>query len=86
MGLAIWLIYSRLRRWATRSANPSYVQLAKGALQLVLAAVLAFLAYESLSKLWGYDSPTWIYIAYGSVAALLALLCAAAGARSIRRS
>ena len=64
----------------------SYPRVAKGVLLLVLALAFALLAYESLSKLWGYqDSPSWIYIAYGTVAALLTVVCLAAGARSLKR-
>jgi hypothetical protein len=63
-----------------------YLRVTKGTLLLVLAPVFAFLAYESLSKLWGYrDSPTWIYVTYGTVSAVLAVVCLAAGVRSLRR-
>jgi hypothetical protein len=73
------------RRSDARSIS-HHLRVAKGALLLVLAPVFGILAYESLSKLWGYrDSPTWIYITYGTVAALLAVVCLTAGVRSLRR-
>ena len=58
----------------------------KAVLFLALAPAFALLSFESLSKLWGYqDSPSWIYIAYGSVAGLLAVVCLALAVKSLRR-
>jgi hypothetical protein len=69
-----------------KPALRSYLRLALGALFLALALTFAVLAYESLSKLRGYrDSPLWIYITYGSVAALLSMVCLTVAAKSFRR-
>ena len=63
-----------------------YLRVVKGVAFLALAVTFALLAYESLSKLWGYqDSPAWLYVADGSVAAFLAVVCLAVAARSFRR-
>jgi hypothetical protein len=69
-----------------KPALRSYLRLAKGVLFLALALTFAVLAYKSLGKLWDYrDSPLWIYITYGSVAALLSIVCLTVVARSLRR-
>ena len=64
--------------------NP--LQVVKGILFLALVPIFALLSFESLSKLSGHqDSPTWIYIVYGSVSALLTILCLTLFGRSLRR-
>ena len=64
----------------------SYLRVVKGVLFFVLGLIFALLAYEVFSKLWGYqDSPLWLYIAYGSVAALVSVVCLAVAAESLRR-
>jgi membrane protein YdbS with pleckstrin-like domain len=63
------------------------LQVAKGVLLLIVAAVFAVVSIESLSKLWvSYqDSPWWIYVGYGTLAALAAIVCLGIGMRSLRR-
>jgi hypothetical protein len=64
-----------------------YLRVVKGAAFAVLALTFALLAYESLGKLWSYqDSPSWLYITYGSVEAVLAVVCLTLAARSFRRA
>jgi hypothetical protein len=58
----------------------------KAVLFLALAPTFGLLSLESLSKLWGYqDSPSWIYITYGTVAGLLAVVCLALAVKSLRQ-
>jgi hypothetical protein len=64
----------------------NHLQVMKGILFLALAPIFALLSFESLSELWGHqDSPSWIYILYGSISGLLTILCLTLSARAFRR-
>jgi hypothetical protein len=56
-------------------------------LLLVVASAFALVSIESLSKLWAsyQDSPWWIYVGYGTLAAVAAIVCLRVGLRSLRR-
>jgi hypothetical protein len=64
----------------------NHLRVMKAVLFLALAPTFGLLSFESLSKLWGYqDSPSWIYITYGTVAGLLAVVCLALAVKSLRQ-
>jgi uncharacterized membrane protein YdcZ (DUF606 family) len=66
------------------SRRPS--QMVRAVVLFVMAALLAVVSFEAVSKLWAayQDSPWWIYAAYGGVSGVLAVACSVSGVRSLR--